>query len=128
MHDLEGQFVHAPVVHRRVEVGQRHERPVSILSVEANLRFSYNAGSLRGQLQQNHVQVAVGNTGEHCPWWNKAVINYKDRPETVVDTEERRLQLAAEPFPHDTLVWFTPIQCPPLAECGLHGVHTSKDV
>jgi len=50
MHDLEGQFVHAPVVHRRVEVGQRHERPVSILSVEANLRFNYNAGSFRGQL------------------------------------------------------------------------------
>jgi hypothetical protein len=69
IHDLEGQFVYAPVVHRCVEVGQRHERPVSILSVEANLRFNYNAGSFRGQLQQNHVQVAVtvGNTGEHCP-------------------------------------------------------------
>jgi hypothetical protein len=109
IHDLESQLFHAPVVHRRVEVGQRHERPVSILSVEVNLRFNYNAGSFCGQLQQNHVQVAVGDTGEHYPRWNKAVIDNKDRSETVVDTEERRLQLAAEPFPHGTLVWFTPV-------------------
>jgi hypothetical protein len=47
IHDLESQLVHAPVVHRRVEVGQRHERSVSILSVEVNLRFNYNAGSFR---------------------------------------------------------------------------------
>jgi hypothetical protein len=65
IHNLEHQFVHAPIVHWRVEVCQRHERPVSVLSVEIHLHFNDDAGSFRGQLQQNHVQVAVGNTREY---------------------------------------------------------------
>jgi ribosomal protein L34E len=36
--------------------------------------------------------------------------------------------LAAEPFPHGTLVWLTSGQRPLLAHCGLHGVHTGKNI
>jgi hypothetical protein len=100
IHDLERQLIDTAIVHRRVEVGQRHKRPVSILCVEIHLCFNDNARSFRGQLQQDHIQVTVGNTGEHCARRDEAVIDSKDWSKTVVDADECGFQLATEPLPH----------------------------
>jgi hypothetical protein len=65
---IESEISHPPViVHWGVEVGQSNERLVTILSVEVHLHFNNNSSSVRGQLQQNCVKVAVGDTREYCP-------------------------------------------------------------
>jgi len=61
VHDFERQFIHPSIVHWRVEVCKGNKRPVTILRLEVHLRFDDDAGSAGSQLQEHHVEVAVGD-------------------------------------------------------------------